>query len=164
MREIADRLDARPAAKDVAEIGPGDVHHPVGLAVARAEQKTQGFGRQVRDFVLDGVGDIDIGRAGVGNRGVRGEAEPAGGGNEAGDPVAKTVAILVNRHRGVGDEMIRDQDVRGARIMDAQMREHGGRLRMRDDDFVAEADAHEWGSGDAERDMRARKAQEADPS
>ncbi len=59
--EVADRLNARPARRRLAEQIPRGLHQPVGLAVAAAQQEHQRVVRQVGDRMffragVDGIG------------------------------------------------------------------------------------------------------------
>src|SRR6266850_866093 len=57
-------------------------------------------------------------------------------------PVAKAVAIGGEWDRRVGDQVVRNDDVGNARVVDAQGQDHRGRLRAVVNQFVAYADLH----------------------
>ncbi len=145
VHEIANGLDAGMAAEDRVELAPGKIHQFFGFAVARAEEELQAVVREFVDDVLDGGGVVLVDGAGVGDQGVSSEAEFAGGGDEAGAPVAEDVAVLDDVGEGGGDEVVGDEDMGHPGIVDVEHEEHRRRLRVGEDDVIAEADFHDVG-------------------
>src|SRR5215510_11611500 len=92
--------------------------------------------------MLGSGGHYHVGLAGVSDYPATAEAHLAGGGHEAGAPVAEGVAIRRDRHGGFSDEVIRNDDVRGARVMHVDEQDHRRRLRTVVEEIIADTDVH----------------------
>jgi hypothetical protein len=109
--EIADGLDPVPTQGRLAKQVPGRFRQSVGLAVAAAKEKRQGFGGQVLNRVLTGPRRRNVGPPSIIDDAVGPQAEPASGRDEAAAPVAEDIAIGEDWHRWGGHQMIGDDDV-----------------------------------------------------
>ena len=87
--EIADRLDAAPAARRRTEQLPGDVAKPVGFAITAAKQIDQRFARQEFQRDLLGVLFEAVGLAAVLDDEIARDGEIADRRDEAPDLVAE---------------------------------------------------------------------------
>src|SRR5208337_1077705 len=81
-------------------------------------------------------------RAAVPYHGAARQADPALGSHDPGAPIAEAVAIGRGRHRGIGPQMVRKDDVGGARIVNVQRQYHGRRLVTFVDQLIADPDLH----------------------
>src|SRR5450755_84242 len=150
--EIADRLHPRPARFGPSEHVPGNLRQSFGVAIAARQQKNQRLFRQVLYRMLLRRGYDGIRLAGVLDDGDVSNLELANGGNEPGAPVAEAVAIEGYRNGRVGGDVVRDEQIGCARVVDVQHQHHRRWLRTLVDQLVAHFDFHNgspfyWASG-----------------
>src|SRR4029453_12934032 len=93
--------------------------------------------------MLGSGGPHHVWLAGVSEPPATAEAHLAGGGHEAGAPVAEGVAIRGDRHGGFGGEVIGNDNVRGARVMYVDEEDHRRRLRTVVEEVIAATDGQE---------------------
>ena len=142
VREIADRLHARPAGRRLPEELPRRVQHEVRLAIAAREQEQQHLRRQLFDRVLDRVRHDRVGLAGVPDEAVGRKRDPAGGRDQAAAQVAERVPVLRNRHLRRRVQRVGLDDVGVTRIVDVQHDDHRRRLRTVVGELVTHAYVH----------------------
>src|SRR4029450_13801517 len=93
--------------------------------------------------MLGSGGHHHVGLAGVSDYPATAEAHLAGGGHEAGAPVAEGVAIRGERHGGCSGEVIGNAKVRDARVMYVDEQDHRRLLRTAVEEVIADTDVHE---------------------
>ena len=141
--EIADRLDATPAGRGVAEQLPGDRQQALGIAVAAPEQKDQRLLGQRLDRRLLRARRDDVRQSGVVDQRIGADSSHAGRRDDAAAPVAEGIAIRADRQRRDRDQVIRPDDIGRPRVVDVQHEDHRCRLRTLVDQFTSDTDLHD---------------------
>ena len=98
VHKVADRLHAIPSRRRMAEQFPRIFGQAIRLAVAAAQKKQDGLGRQVFDRVLPGRPYDGVRHPCIFHETVGGQLDLAFGRHNAAAPVAKIVAIGRDRH------------------------------------------------------------------
>jgi hypothetical protein len=143
MDEVADCLDTRPARGRFPEKSPGDFREPIRFAVAASEQEYKCVSRQILHGVLSSRRFDSVRQSTVVDERVGGDADVTLRCDDTTAPVAETVAVGGDRGRWAGQDVVRDDEVRDAGVMDVQRQDYGCRLRTLVNQLVSKPDLHE---------------------
>ena len=158
VHEIADRLNARPTGRRPAEIRPGEIHQALGLAITAGQKIHQRIVRQFADLMLAG-GRIDlIGQTQIRHHRVGGNFNPPGRGGETAADVAERVQIAGDRHERRDLQLVRLEQITGARRMHIEHEQHRRALGELVGEFKANADFHMMYLGCFGREQRLQTA------
>jgi hypothetical protein len=106
VRVVEDRLQPRPAGRNVAKQRPSQVRQVLSLAVAAGQQEDDHLVGQVLHRVLDGVGRDLVGLARVAHHEIGGEHGAPGGQHQTAAKVAVGVVILGDRYVRIGPDEV----------------------------------------------------------
>ncbi len=142
MDEITDGLDAAPAGGRLVEQRPGRLRKAVGLAIATPQQVHQSlFGQVVDRVLLCPLFDL-VGRPWVADDRISPEMNFPFRSDDPAAPVAKPVAVCLDRGGQFDDECVGSKQVGDASIVNAQRQDHGSGFRAIVNDVVTNTEFH----------------------
>ena len=142
MNEIADRLNAPPSRRDIAEHVPGRLAQPIGLAVAAAHEVDEALVGQIRHGEFPCARDDRVGLAPVFDRRVAPKRQVAGRRDKPAAAVAEEIMIGGRRDFGHGEDGFGHADIGLAIFVHRQQTHQRRRLGASEGDFIAVTDQH----------------------